>query len=193
MSDKLLPCPFCGGAPEISSPYRKVAICTTCAARGPIGDNPAEGWNSRAQPAPSDHVVGIELNGVAEQLADGAGAWRSCSGCHNLNEGHPTGPWSDVLKCHLGMGCFECGGIGAIWDNTDYSDYGKEESAPADQSTGVTLTAKTVIAIRDALIGDSIEEAYHQLYKAVDPDFLKLKPWAEIETALSSATPEDQS
>lgn len=29
--------------------------------------------------------------------------------------------------CHLGMGCSECGGIGAVWDNTDYSDYGKEK------------------------------------------------------------------
>jgi hypothetical protein len=63
----------------------------------------------------------IELSGVADAIAEGHGSWRSCSGCHTLNEGHPTGEWSDVLKCHLGMGCFECGGIGAIWDNTDYS------------------------------------------------------------------------
>ena len=67
----------------------------------------------------------IELSGVAEQLAEGGGAWRSCSGCHELNEGHPTGAWSNVLKCHLGLGCSECGGIGAVWDNTDYADFGK--------------------------------------------------------------------
>lgn len=67
----------------------------------------------------------IELSGVAEQLAEGAGAWRSCSGCHELNEGHPTGAWSSVLKSHLGLGCRECGGIGAVWDNTDYSKLGE--------------------------------------------------------------------
>jgi hypothetical protein len=63
----------------------------------------------------------VELLGVAEELAEGSGAWLACSGCHELNEGHPTGPWSDVLKSHLGLGCRECGGIGAVWDNTDYS------------------------------------------------------------------------
>ncbi|MBB3396841.1 hypothetical protein [Rhizobium sp. BK060] len=103
-------------------------------------------------PSPLPRVVGIELNGVAEQLADGAGAWRSCSGCHNLNEGHPTGEWSDVLKCHLGMGCFECGGIGAVWDNTDYSDYGREQ--PADQMAGV--------------VGAIVAERYRQIAKGYD-------------------------
>lgn len=63
----------------------------------------------------------VELLGVAGELAEGSGAWRSCSGCHELNEGHPTGPWSDVLNSHLGLGCRECGGIGAVWDSTDYS------------------------------------------------------------------------
>jgi cytochrome c2 len=66
--------------------------------------------------------VPIELEGVAEAIAEGPGSWRSCSGCHELNEGHPTGPWSDILKSHLGLGCRECGGIGAVWDSADYSD-----------------------------------------------------------------------
>lgn len=64
----------------------------------------------------------IELRGVAETLKSQDGAWRSCSGCHELNEGHDTGPYSAVLKCHLGNGCNECGGIGAVWDTTDYAD-----------------------------------------------------------------------
>ena len=63
----------------------------------------------------------IELRGVAETLAGQGGDWRSCSGCHELNEGHDTGPYSAVLKCHLGNGCSECGGIGAIWDTTNYA------------------------------------------------------------------------
>ncbi|KQQ78113.1 hypothetical protein ASF70_02510 [Rhizobium sp. Leaf321] len=84
---------------------------------------------SEVQPAPPQtnlHVAtaelkGIELAGVAEQLEQDAGAWRACSGCHELIEGHPTGPWSETLKSYMGGGCRECGGIGAIWDNTDYS------------------------------------------------------------------------
>ena len=24
------------------------------------------------------------------------------------------------MRCHLGNGCSDCGGIGAVWDNTDY-------------------------------------------------------------------------
>mgnify|MGYP001122098018 CR=1 FL=1 len=72
-------------------------------------------------------VEAVELSGVADQIAEGSGFWRSCSGCHNLNEGVPTGPYSSLMKCHLGFGCRECGGVGAIWDNVDYSDFGLHE------------------------------------------------------------------
>ncbi|MDF0501581.1 hypothetical protein POK33_12720 [Burkholderia cenocepacia] len=70
----------------------------------------------------------IELNSVAETLAEGNGFWRSCSGCHETNEGHETGhyPYSKILKCHLGGGCSECGGIGAVWDDTDYEAMGRD-------------------------------------------------------------------
>jgi cytochrome c2 len=64
----------------------------------------------------------IELRGVAEELEQGSGFWRSCSGCHESNEGVPTGPFSAVFMCHLGGGCRECGGLGAVWDDTDYDD-----------------------------------------------------------------------
>lgn len=61
---------------------------------------------------------------VAEAMEDDGGAWRSCTGCHETNEGYSTGhfPYSAALKCELGSGCRECGGIGAVWDNTDYAD-----------------------------------------------------------------------
>lgn len=72
--------------------------------------------------SPATVAQPVELRGVAETLGNGGGFWRSCSGCHELNEGHATGPYSAVLKCHLGGGCSECGGIGAIWDTTDYAD-----------------------------------------------------------------------
>ena len=52
------------------------------------------------------------------------GFWNSCSGCHETNEGAETGfyPYSPEFQCYLGAGCRECGGIGAVWDNADYSD-----------------------------------------------------------------------
>jgi len=63
-----------------------------------------------------------ELKGIASVLNDGGGFWRDCSGCHESNEGHPAGPYSDFFRCYLGMGCSECGGIGAVWDSTAYED-----------------------------------------------------------------------
>jgi len=47
------------------------------------------------------------------------GYWRSCSGCHETDEGYETGPYSEALRCHLGSGCHECGGIGAVWEQVD--------------------------------------------------------------------------
>lgn len=75
----------------------------------------------------------IELRGITETLRDGDGAWRPCSGCHELNEGHDTGPFSKVLGCALGGGCSECGGIGAVWDTTDYAAMGDFMAAKDQQ------------------------------------------------------------
>lgn len=87
------------------------------------------GWKSRAVlsaglPKETASEPPIELVGVKEQIAEGSGFWRSCSGCHETNEGYPIGcyPHSDTLGCALGSGCRECGGIGAVWDNIDYED-----------------------------------------------------------------------
>ncbi len=70
------------------------------------------------------YAAPIELQGVAEQLAEGSGFWRSCSGCYETEDGHPMGNYvsSSVLQCSLGAGCSECGGLGAVWDNTDYEE-----------------------------------------------------------------------
>jgi hypothetical protein len=67
-------------------------------------------------------TVPVELSGVAEVLENGDGFWRTCSGCHETEDGYPVGhyPFSAILKCDLGSGCSECGGIGAVWDDTDY-------------------------------------------------------------------------
>lgn len=54
----------------------------------------------------------------------GKGFWRTCSGCHESEDGHDVGyyPFSEHFNCTLGSGCSDCGGIGAIWDTTDYDD-----------------------------------------------------------------------
>lgn len=57
---------------------------------------------------------------IREFVHDGDGFWRGCSGCHELIDGYPTGDYSEALDCHIGNGCRECGGLGAIWDDTDY-------------------------------------------------------------------------
>lgn len=137
MTDNLAPCPFCGGEPKLRT-HRSgedsmecYVECLRCEVRttyyedayAPI-DDATGAWNRRTPP-PSTHVLPIELNGVSAALDYGKGLWRTCTGCHESNEGYPTGPYSALMKCHLGGGCFECGGIGAVWDTTDYEDMGR--------------------------------------------------------------------
>jgi hypothetical protein len=64
-----------------------------------------------------------ELKGIPEAIQEGGGIWSTCTGCYESEDGHPVGryPHSDVLGCALGGGCSECGGIGAVWDTTDYA------------------------------------------------------------------------
>ncbi|NMZ72944.1 hypothetical protein HBO32_07525 [Pseudomonas nitroreducens] len=65
----------------------------------------------------------VELVGITAQLEEGNGFWHSCSGCYETEDGHPVGqyPHSSTMKCPLGSGCSECGGLGAVWDNNDYT------------------------------------------------------------------------
>lgn len=64
---------------------------------------------------------------VREQISDGDGFWRSCSGCFETEDGQNVHgyPHSKVFGCVLGSGCRECGGIGAVWDTTDYGAMAK--------------------------------------------------------------------
>jgi hypothetical protein len=65
---------------------------------------------------------------VKERLEEGDGFWRSCSGCYETEDGQNVHsyPHSNVFGCVLGGGCRECGGIGAVWDTTDYAAMGEE-------------------------------------------------------------------
>lgn len=95
-------------------------------------DYQAEIAKLRAQLARQSQGMPVELVGIRETMAEGGGFWTSCSGCHDTEDGHPTGPYSysQIMGCALGSGCSECGGIGAVWDNTDY------EAMYSDQDEG---------------------------------------------------------
>jgi hypothetical protein len=69
---------------------------------------------------------------VRENNSDGEGVWRSCSGCYETEDGQNVHgyPHSEVFGCILGDGCSDCGGIGAIWDTTDYAAMAASVLAP---------------------------------------------------------------
>lgn len=99
----------------------------------------------------------IELQGISEAIADGSGWWRSCTGCHELNEGHATGPYSPVFRCALGNGCNECGGIGAIWDTTDYGAMAAAWDEAISQPQAIEWPkARDVARLDDMSPGDSL-------------------------------------
>ncbi|AZV93544.1 hypothetical protein CBF45_07300 [Bordetella sp. J329] len=112
--------------------------------------------SAQAEPVSGADGLPIELRGVLEAVAEGDGFWRSCSGCHELNEGHDTGPQSKVFKCALGNGCSECGGIGAVWDTTDYGAMGDALAASMAQPQP-SGNAQHVDDINVADIGQAVE------------------------------------
>lgn len=101
---------------------RKYSIfCKGCHHRGPHAENKEKSiklWNLYNQPDP--YVDALQLS-IKEQLEEKEGAWRSCSGCCEHIEGVSQGEHSDIFQCDQGNGCSECGGIGVVWDNTDYN------------------------------------------------------------------------
>jgi hypothetical protein len=80
----------------------------------------------------SDDVRSRVREIVKECEVDGVGLWRTCSGCYESVDGYPVGhyPFSRAFSCVLGAGCRECGGIGAVWDTTDYADMGEWPADP---------------------------------------------------------------
>ncbi|MWP40142.1 hypothetical protein GQY15_21590 [Rhodobacter sphaeroides] len=64
---------------------------------------------------------------VARVLSEDCGVWVSCTGCYATDEGYPTAGTDPVFGCALGMGCRECGGLGAVWDPTDWSAFAVED------------------------------------------------------------------
>lgn len=60
----------------------------------------------------------IRIEEVVEEFAadGGSAGWNSCTGCSEVNEGYPTGDFSEVFGTHVGFGCHECGGLGVVWE-----------------------------------------------------------------------------
>lgn len=97
---------------------------------------------------------------IAEQLQENSGYWYSCSGCHESGEcGENAGnyPYSDMFKCHPGSGCHECGGIGVLWDDTDYSALLQEAQAAVRPQ--VEKERKAEGSVENIRMGNSIEAA----------------------------------
>jgi hypothetical protein len=83
------------------------------------------------------NTLPFELRGIAETVANSAGFWTSCTGCYDTEDGRPTQKYahSKVFGCEMGSGCSECGGLGVVWDDTDYEEMARfmadNEAAPA--------------------------------------------------------------
>lgn len=79
----------------------------------------------------------MELRGIAEAVASGKGFWTPCTGCYDTEDGRPTQKYahSAAFGCEMGCGCSECGGLGVVWDDTDYEEMARfmadNEAAPA--------------------------------------------------------------
>jgi hypothetical protein len=88
---------------------------------------------------------------VAELVAEGYGHWRSCTGCHETNEGAETGdyPFNPVFKTYQGGGCGECGGIGVVWDDIDYADYAEFCLNADDDAPSLAAHNGLVAALQD--------------------------------------------
>lgn len=79
---------------------------------------------------PLEIWVAIGRN-VKERVAEGDGVWRTCAGCYETIDGADDGhyPFSSVFECKVGGGCGECGGLGVVWDTTDYGEMADELAA----------------------------------------------------------------
>ena len=92
----------------------------------------------------------IISKGIKDAIEEGGGFWRSCTGCYETNEGYPPNGayFSKVFKCYLGNGCDECGGIGAIWDDTDYEEMAEymmqEDTHPQPKAEQSPLTDEQI-------------------------------------------------
>lgn len=133
----LLPCPFCGGLARLMDMTAKAkkkgyqyVECRLCG----VDAGSVAAWNTRAKPstreaeAPEAEAVAwvARVMEVREEAAhEGVGAWVACSGCQESVDGCVSTrdyPYSAAFGCQPGGGCSECGGLGVLWDTTDWDE-----------------------------------------------------------------------
>lgn len=132
-------------------------MTTTLTVNGVIFEShrftPNEWQSLEAYAAEVGRLRGEVISPSEEVLSEGA--WRPCTGCHESNEGHPTGPFSTALKCNLGSGCHECGGIGAVWELARESAADNHGNAtPFDSFAlphGLVRKGERVFVVRDGI------------------------------------------
>jgi len=142
-------------------------------------------------------LLAVIVDNVKERIAEGDGFWRTCSGCHETENGYDVGryPFSDVFDCTLGGGCSECGGIGAVWDTTDYGAMADELAAE--------MNAGQVIANQENLHGSQPESPASliangegesdPLHDTRNPNVLReQRGWGTMTTSQSESNTGDQ-
>jgi hypothetical protein len=117
------------------------------------------------------------------------GFWRSCSGCHELNEGHDTGAYSSVFKCALGVGCSECGGLGVVWDNTDHqamADSMAQGMNTPNAAPGAAIAQPTTVQQAPLIeqLGEALEFYVGQAHTAKGAAAMEaFRQWQDLKTA----------
>lgn len=78
--------------------------------------------------ADADGLEPFHARQIAEAMDEGDGFWKPCSGCQESVDGYVSEkdyPFNPVFRCQPGGGCSECGGLGVLWDDTDYDAMAK--------------------------------------------------------------------
>lgn len=96
---------------------------------------------------------------IAEEIDEGSGFWRACSGCQESVDGYVSErdyPHNRVFRCQPGGGCSECAGLGVIWDDVDYEAMARATIA----DDRLLETAKSILPVNldlgNANIGDDV-------------------------------------
>ena len=91
---------------------------------------------SPAEPSSVGEVEPYHARQIAEEIAEGSGFWKACSGCQESVDGYVSErdyPYNRVFQCQPGGGCSECGGLGVLWDNIDYDAMARDILADEDE------------------------------------------------------------
>lgn len=89
-----------------------------------------------AEPSSDGKVEPYHARQIAEEIAEGSGFWKACSGCQESVDGYVSErdyPYNRVFQCQPGGGCSECGGLGVLWDNIDYDAMARDILADEDE------------------------------------------------------------